>query len=77
MGQNGGAVLLEGGCPAGYFINPWFKVGGRRLSGRVEGGRESCGWLYVGCLWWEDLWLAGWLAGGCTLPAHLHPTPAA
>ena len=31
VGQNGGAVLLEGGCPAGYFIKPWFKVGGTAL----------------------------------------------
>lgn len=27
VGNNGGAVLLEGGCPAGYFIRYWFKVG--------------------------------------------------
>jgi len=26
-GQYGGAVLLEGGCPAAYFLNYWFKVG--------------------------------------------------
>jgi hypothetical protein len=25
-GQYGGAILLEGGCPAAYFLNYWFKV---------------------------------------------------
>lgn len=28
VGNNGGAVLLEGGCPAGFFLNNWFKVRG-------------------------------------------------
>ncbi len=28
VGNNGGAVLLEGGCPAGFFLNDWFKVRG-------------------------------------------------
>ncbi|KAL4424315.1 hypothetical protein ABPG75_001616 [Micractinium tetrahymenae] len=25
VGNNGGAVLLEGGCPAGFFLDYWFK----------------------------------------------------
>ena len=63
VGQNGGAVLLEGGCPAGYFINPWFKVGGRRLCGRVEGGREG-GRAVAGYMWAAyGGRTCGWLAG--------------
>lgn len=33
VGNNGGGVLLEGGCPAGFFLNSWFKA---RLLHRVS-----------------------------------------
>ena len=39
VGNNGGAVLLEGGCPAGFFLNNWFKVRGVQ---RSEPGLEAC-----------------------------------
>jgi predicted outer membrane repeat protein len=31
-GQYGGAILLEGGCPAAFFLNYWFKASGRGCS---------------------------------------------
>lgn len=42
VGNNGGAVLLEGGCPAGYFVRTWFKVG-RQASAQLKLSRRRLG----------------------------------